>query len=185
MSLRKCSISGASAVQTPVGNLVVNDEIRQRLVQTGLFDTTSQRVDEEEHSIEMHLPYLAAILSGNPAITIVPIMVGRVTARDTEQYTLALQPYFADEHVLFVISRCEYEKSILSFILTYCNICIVLLSSHHSLNHSPFLISWILCVNYNKLTQSDFCHWGSRFGYTPYDRTKVERLLYKSESKLI
>ena len=105
MSLRKCSISGASEVETPVGNLPVESTIRDELLRTGLFDTTSRKIDEDEHSIEMHLPYIATLLSRSPGSSIIPIMVGNVSARSAEQYAATLQPYFDRDDTLFVISR--------------------------------------------------------------------------------
>ncbi len=62
-------------METPVGNLPVDSAIRDELLRTGLFDVTSQRIDEDEHSIEMHLPYIATLLSKSPGSTVVPIMV--------------------------------------------------------------------------------------------------------------
>ncbi|KAJ5551494.1 hypothetical protein N7535_000561 [Penicillium sp. DV-2018c] len=90
------------------------------------FKTMSRSVDEDEHSIEMHLPYIHRLLQlqypDAPTAEyprLVPIMVGN-TSKTTEQaFGALLSPYLADPANAFVIS-------------------------------------------------SDFCHWGSRFGYTYY-----------------
>ncbi len=105
VSLRKCSISGASEVETPVGNMKVDAGVRSELLQTNLFDLTSQRIDEDEHSIEMHLPYIALILANNPHAEIVPIMVGNLSTRALRQYSDVLQPHFEDRSSFFVVSR--------------------------------------------------------------------------------
>lgn len=110
------------------------------------LQSMSTRTDEDEHSLEMHLPYIYKMLSlytpalppslplsgltipprhndafkSDPtAVPLVPIMVG-ATNRSTEQkFGRLLAPYLAESSNLFVIS-------------------------------------------------SDFCHWGSRFRYTYY-----------------
>ena len=72
---------------------------------------------EEEHSLEMHLPY--AKMVGADDCTIVPIMVGDIKEPLAEQFAQLLAPYFNMENTVFLVS-------------------------------------------------SDFCHWGKRFQYTPY-----------------
>jgi len=69
----------------------------------------SKNVDEEEHSLEMHLPYIYKILSRNfPDETsfppLVPIMVGNTSATIEHNLGLVLAPYLADPENAFVIS---------------------------------------------------------------------------------
>lgn len=99
------------------------------------------KVDEDEHSIEMHLPYVQRIMSRygimlylflisyaidsrdvrpprkSEPYTVVPILVGAISTKKEAHYGKLLSPYLADPSNLFVIS-------------------------------------------------SDFCHWGSRFSFT-------------------
>lgn len=52
----------------------------QELYSTGEFELMSTSVDEEEHSIEMHLPYVAHVMKKAPhAYCIVPVMVGSLS----------------------------------------------------------------------------------------------------------
>ena len=75
------------------------------------FMTMAKSVDEEEHSIEMHLPYIHRLLQlqyPNTAASeyppLVPIMVGS-TSPDTEQaFGALLAPYLADASNAFIIS---------------------------------------------------------------------------------
>lgn len=62
--LKACAVSGASICATPVGDLEVDDDIRTELLQQHptLFQTMRRVVDEDEHSIEMHLPYVAQVV---------------------------------------------------------------------------------------------------------------------------
>ncbi|KAK2858429.1 hypothetical protein FQN49_004743 [Arthroderma sp. PD_2] len=90
------------------------------------FTTMSASVDEAEHSLELHLPYIHRLLqrlypsqptSAYPPL--VPMMVGSTSAATEQIFGSLLAPYLADEDNAFIIS-------------------------------------------------SDFCHWGTRFGYTYY-----------------
>jgi MEMO1 family protein len=122
--LERCALSGASVVQTPLGDLTIDDVIRENLLKTGNFDITPQDVDEDEHSIEMHLPYIAKAIKSSPNtdVKVVPIMVGHVEGHILQQAASSLSPYLTNKENIFIIS-------------------------------------------------SDFCHWGSRFRYSPFDQS--------------
>ena len=65
----------------------------------------SQTVDEEEHSIEMHLPYVAKVMESRRGhYTIVPILVGALSEEKEILYGKVLSKYLADPENLFVIS---------------------------------------------------------------------------------
>ncbi|CAG8186257.1 unnamed protein product [Penicillium olsonii] len=75
------------------------------------FTHMSRSVDEDEHSIEMHLPYIHRLLqvqfpdlptSEYPRL--VPIMVGNTSAATEEAFGNLLAPYLADPSNAFVIS---------------------------------------------------------------------------------
>lgn len=75
------------------------------------FTTMSQSVDEEEHSIEMHLPYIHRLLQlqfpNTPTAEyppLVPIMVGSTSAATEQAFGKLLAPYLADPSNAFVIS---------------------------------------------------------------------------------
>lgn len=88
----------------------------------------NKHVDEDEHSLEMHLPYIAKMMKGT-SFKLVPIMVGALSYSAEKQFGEILAPYFEDPRNFFVVS-------------------------------------------------SDFCHWGSRFRYTYYE--KDHGPIYKS-----
>lgn len=85
------------------------------------FQWMDMKTDVDEHSIEMHLPYIAKVMEGHD-FTIVPVLVGSLDPEVEQMYGEIFAPYLADPSNLFVIS-------------------------------------------------SDFCHWGSRFRYTYYDKS--------------
>lgn len=120
--LRGCVVSGATVCQTPIENLRVDTVVCDELLATGNFESMNPSMDEDEHSIELHLPYIAKAMQGLGDYTIVPIMVGNLTEDSQGLYGTLLAPYLDDPQNFFVVS-------------------------------------------------SDFCHWGSRFRYQPFDKT--------------
>lgn len=75
------------------------------------FTTMSQSVDEDEHSIEMHLPYIHRLLQlqypNTPTAQyppLVPIMVGSTSAATEHAFGTLLAPYLADPSNAFIIS---------------------------------------------------------------------------------
>ncbi|KAF7715570.1 Uncharacterized protein PECH_000458 [Penicillium ucsense] len=75
------------------------------------FTTMNRSVDEDEHSIEMQLPYLHRLLQVQLPNTptaqyppLVPIMVGSTSAATEQAFGTLLAPYLADEENAFVIS---------------------------------------------------------------------------------
>ncbi|KAJ5172020.1 hypothetical protein N7492_004613 [Penicillium capsulatum] len=76
-----------------------------------IFTTMTQSVDEEEHSIEMHLPYIHRLLQLQRPNTptkeyppLVPILVGSTSAENEQAFGALLAPYLADPSNVFIIS---------------------------------------------------------------------------------
>lgn len=61
--LTNAALSRCTHYATPIGNLAVDRETTAELYASGKFEWMSQSVDEDEHSLEMHLPYIHKILS--------------------------------------------------------------------------------------------------------------------------
>jgi len=116
-------MSTFSSYDTPLGEITVDLEglnlntVVQSLRLTGAFKPIARDIDINEHSLELHLPFIKRVL---PNATLVPIMVGQLSAPDQLLHASILAPFFNDPANLFIIS-------------------------------------------------TDFCHWGTRFGYTPHD----------------
>lgn len=69
----------------------------------GNFEQSDKDAEEEEHSIEMQLPFLVHIL-GSENFTIIPIMVGSIDAKAEEYYGKIFAQYFDRDDCLFIIS---------------------------------------------------------------------------------
>ncbi|KAG2180088.1 hypothetical protein INT43_003876 [Umbelopsis isabellina] len=100
-----CAVPKTKEYETPLGNLAVDTETIDELRQNRLFKTMSNSVDEEEHSIEMHLPYTYKMFESKiDDIKVVPIMVGSISSDKEKVYGEALAPYLSDPATLFIVS---------------------------------------------------------------------------------
>lgn len=61
--------------QTPQGDLEVDQETIEELKTKLSFEETDKDAEEEEHSIEMQLPFLIKLF-GPEKIKLIPVMVG-------------------------------------------------------------------------------------------------------------
>lgn len=61
--LSGCALTQCDAYETPLGNLQIDKATVAELRTKGKFDTMTQDQDEDEHSLEMHLPYIYKVLS--------------------------------------------------------------------------------------------------------------------------
>ncbi|KXN89983.1 Protein MEMO1 [Leucoagaricus sp. SymC.cos] len=109
-SIGECALTRCHTYDTPIGTLPVDtaaDHARLLVVDDlhgkGGFLWMNMTVDEEEHSIEMQLPYLRKVCEGKD-IKIVPILVGRLSAKAETQYGEKLAPYLNQEGTVFIAS---------------------------------------------------------------------------------
>eukprot|EP01135_Chromosphaera_perkinsii_P010431 Nk52_evm1s2127 gene=Nk52_evmTU1s2127 len=118
-----CAVSRCSKYETPLGDLTIDKQTNKELLKNGNFSEMEVGVDEDEHSIEMQLPFIYKVMEENPSYTIVPVLVGSIGKAKEQLYGKIFAKYLSDPANLFVIS-------------------------------------------------SDFCHWGKRFRFTAYDKSK-------------
>lgn len=62
----RCSVSACASYATPLGDLALDLDVVAALRATGVFDVMDLSVDEAEHSIELHLPYIAQAMGVQP-----------------------------------------------------------------------------------------------------------------------
>ncbi|KAJ3123663.1 hypothetical protein HK100_011527 [Physocladia obscura] len=110
-----CALSLCAEYATPLGPLKVDANVNAALNASGLFGQMDRATDEDEHSIEMHLPFIKKLLSdvrpdGN--YSIVPILVGNLSPTKATLYGGLLAPYLATENILVVVSSdfCHWGK---------------------------------------------------------------------------
>lgn len=67
------------------------------------FDRIAPKYEENEHSLEMHCPYIRKIFKDKD-ISMVPLMVGDIPKDKFPDYARELLPLFMDERTLFIVS---------------------------------------------------------------------------------
>jgi len=111
--LNGCAVSGCVKYATPIYDLNIDRATNEELLSTGSFEVMSLQADEDEHSIEMHLPYLAKVMqSQRDNFTVVPILVGSLSPDREVKYGRIFAKYLADPSNLFIISSdfCHWGK---------------------------------------------------------------------------
>jgi AmmeMemoRadiSam system protein B len=106
-----CAVSGATQLESPLGNLLVDDELRNEILKMkssgSSFTIMEQGVDEREHSGEMQYPFIVKALQksqSNKQFKVLPIMCGSLSSSQEEEYGKLLAPIVARPNVLCVIS---------------------------------------------------------------------------------
>jgi len=107
--LRGCGLTTFAKYSTPFGDLTVDQPVTKQLAETGLFSSIPPHRDVQEHSLEMHLPYLwrrlEQTLGGSEGFpTIIPILVGDLSEKEEASFGLLLAPYLQDVHNAFIVS---------------------------------------------------------------------------------
>ena len=101
-------MSKCEVYETPLGNLKLDLETIDKLSKSNLFDRMSKSNDEDEHSLEMHLPYIYKMLSlhfdSSSFPPLIPILVGATSADAERRYGKLLAPYLNDPTNVFVVS---------------------------------------------------------------------------------
>ncbi|GAU93595.1 hypothetical protein RvY_05515 [Ramazzottius varieornatus] len=121
VSLDGCALTTVKQYETPLYNIPIDVETTEKLKATGKFQEMSIKMDEEEHSLEMHLPYIAKVMESRQGLySLVPILVGQLSSKKEEEYGVMFSEYLADSSNLFIISSdfCHWGKR---FSYTYAN----------------------------------------------------------------
>ncbi|PIK34699.1 hypothetical protein BSL78_28471 [Apostichopus japonicus] len=103
-----CGACGGHAYKQ-VDPLTFNAE----LLSCGDFVEMEHKVDEEEHSIEMHLPYIARVMQRKRgSFTIIPVLVGALKPDKEAKYGRIFSKYLEDPTNLFVVSSdfCHWGR---------------------------------------------------------------------------
>lgn len=103
--LNGCALTRAVEYETPLYNLIIDQEINKELFDTGKFELMSQKVDEDEHSIEMQLAYVAKVMESRQGdYKVVPVMIGGISSDKEKMYAELFAKYFLNPRTLWVVS---------------------------------------------------------------------------------
>ncbi|CAE7214536.1 unnamed protein product [Rhizoctonia solani] len=101
--LNTCALSKCQSYETPIGSLPLDLDTIAELRGTGAFKDMDLSTDEDEHSIEMHLPYVRKIFAGLD-IKVVPILVGAINQTQEAEFGALLAPYLVQPDTVCVVS---------------------------------------------------------------------------------
>lgn len=99
-----CVLSTASHFDSPLGRVQVDTEAVDSLVDGRDFTLMDRDEDEEEHSIEMHIPFLQHVMGPHRSYTIVPIVVGALSARAEARIGGRLASLLSQEGTVVAVS---------------------------------------------------------------------------------
>ncbi|KAJ2036376.1 hypothetical protein H4S03_003677 [Coemansia sp. S3946] len=105
--MRRCAFSQCTEYETPLGNMQVDREMISELQRKGrgAWESMGLAVDEDEHSLEMHLPFIYKIFEHQiDDIKLVPILVGNLSFEREQSFGALLAEYLESEENLFVVS---------------------------------------------------------------------------------
>ncbi|KAI9008771.1 hypothetical protein CLU79DRAFT_776841 [Phycomyces nitens] len=100
-----CALSKFKSYETPLGDLCLDTQVSKELYETKMFAWMPSSVDVNEHSLELHLPFIAKIFQEKlNEITLVPVLVGSIQVQEEKAYGEIFAPYLNDPANLFIIS---------------------------------------------------------------------------------
>ena len=110
VQLEGASIYSKGHYETPLGEVKVNRKLAEELIQNNSFFQFKEQAHEQEHSLEVQLPFLQYHVEKE--VPIVPIVVGTHDPEVCRKMAAALKPYFEGNN-LFVVSTdfSHYPKA--------------------------------------------------------------------------
>lgn len=113
---RQACVTGFGVLDTPLGGVCVDKAVCAQLMESKVFVEMAPDVDEDEHSIEMHLPYVRKVFGDEVdvggRVKVVPVMVGALNAAAEGEIGAVFGRWFGKPRVLFVISSdfCHWGR---------------------------------------------------------------------------
>jgi AmmeMemoRadiSam system protein B/AmmeMemoRadiSam system protein A len=101
MSFDGASVFNTGDYITPLGKIMVNREIANKLKSENKVFNFPTTAHQQEHSVEVQLPFIQYHFKNKPVI--VPIIIGTNNLKTIKQIAEALRPWFTPEN-LFIIS---------------------------------------------------------------------------------
>ncbi len=108
--LKGCALTTFDKYETPFGDLVVDKATTSELRQTGRFSDMPTRREVDEHSLEMHIPYLWKRLEqtfgtdSSKYPPIVPVLVGNASEQEEKSFGQLLARYLRDPETAWIVS---------------------------------------------------------------------------------
>lgn len=94
-------LTSASAFETPLGRVAVDTAAVKSLLRSPLF-MPDDRIQEQEHSTQLELPFLQEMLAGTFAV--LPVIVGQCSADTLKAAAFELKPLLSNQTLVVVSS---------------------------------------------------------------------------------
>ena len=107
VSIDFCATTLCDEYVTPLGNLQIDKAGVKALcaIEDGtLFQQIDTKYEENEHSLEMHIPYIRKVFQGREDLLLLPVMVGQIPPSRSQKYGEALSQFMLDDETLIVVS---------------------------------------------------------------------------------
>lgn len=93
--------------KTPLGDFEIDVDVINELIETDtkMFRQMSLEIDEDEHSLEMQLPFLYKVTNSlGHDVKLIPIIISSSNEEFETKLSKLLKPYFQDSNNAFIIS---------------------------------------------------------------------------------
>jgi len=102
------SIYAEGVFETPLGEIPIDEEFCSQLVHLKLPTQFFPAAYQQEHSIEVHLPFLQVALQNN--FRLVPVLIGDVSAEMMEEFALALREILEEDgYKTLVVASTDFS----------------------------------------------------------------------------
>nr|XP_038967827.1 protein MEMO1 isoform X1 [Rattus norvegicus]XP_038967829.1 protein MEMO1 isoform X1 [Rattus norvegicus] len=165
--LSRCALSSVDIYRTPLYDLRIDQKIYGELWKTGMFERMSLQTDEDEHSIEMHLPYTAKAMERRSSRCLQAqeqLLRENLFVHDLSQFHFSW--------AVHVSSTCHKDE------FTIIPVLVGALSESKEQEFGKLFSKYLADPSNLFVVSSDFCHWGQRFRYSYYDESQGE--IYRS-----
>jgi AmmeMemoRadiSam system protein B len=109
--IKGCGLPSCGVYETPFGNINVDKNIIDDLAKLKNFEYVTKSDEEDEHSLEMHLPFIKHVFGDNN-FSLIPIMVGSLNNKLEQHFGQIFSDYIKDDKNLFIVSSdfCHWGK---------------------------------------------------------------------------
>jgi len=101
-ALSGCAMSSCLKYDAPWGQMSLDRPVINKLLQSGLFSIMDRETEDNEHSLEMQLPFLSYVLQSG--VTLIPVLVGQQDSGSLDAYGRVFSNYLSDPSTLFIVS---------------------------------------------------------------------------------
>ena len=107
--VRGAAVSDSGAFQTPLGTVEIDEELASELIKQERRITSAPQVHDDEHCLEVHLPFLQRVLQ---QFKIVPILMYDFSDANCKMLSQALSSCLNGKNALLVASTdlCHYPN---------------------------------------------------------------------------